>query len=129
MSHKDNSPFVHPYIFYIISFGMEYPISCLRNNEVGPFARGLHSFCLTLDPDLKKTLKSEMKYLQQIRTNEIGEPPIDELIETTDKIFTAIHEAGYFLSAKMTPPTRKGGLGMLEERLNKKEPKKRSAKS
>jgi hypothetical protein len=119
MSQQKN--FVHPFTFTVTAFGLEYPTSRLRENDIRSWIFGLADFTLMLDPEIKQTLKKEIAYLESVRYGEVGIDRTTELEcrKIAGEIYNALHEAGYFLAAKMTPPTRKGGLDMLQERMNK----------
>lgn len=116
MSQKN---FIHPYIFFVTEFGLSDPLEKLRENDWTGALRSLTDFCLALDPDIKELLKAEIDELRLWRYKNQG---IDEakLIETFDKIFNALHAAGYFLGAKMIPPRKdQGNISDLEQTMER----------
>ncbi len=129
MSNNNNKPnresqgkkdFIHPYTFTIVAFGLEEPISKLRQNDYTGFLRSLTDFCLILDPDIKEVLAEEIADLRSMR---YGEESLDEdkLIQISEKIYNALHDEGYFATAKNGPATRTTGIEALETKMKERE--------
>ena len=120
MSYQSNrgKAFVHPFTFYIVNFGVEDVIRAFREHHYTTSLENLFAFVMALDPAIKENLTKDIETMNQMRkaNQSLTE---DKLIEIMNKVYDQLHNAGYFLAAKMSPPTRATTLSDMEKKLEK----------
>ena len=115
MSSK--APLVHPFTFFIVNALTEAWINAVKSN-LRDSAKTLYWLSLSLDAKGQTTLEKEITALERFIDGK------DKLMESAfrevyRKVTKELHEEGYFLAAKMRPPTRERGMHDLEMRVDK----------
>jgi hypothetical protein len=110
---SEREPFVHPFTFFLvdaITTSFKFALEENRNKDAMNTLYWLTGF---LDTKGQKTLKKqidEMETLRNTNTAINGKKFRDLLVP----IMKELHSEGYFVQAKMRPPTRAKGLKDLQ---------------
>jgi len=98
-SEEKNRPFIHPFNFYIVDYGVESTHRLIMEGKLTDAAKNLLLFLGWLDPDIQKKLNKEMYDLYAMWK---GQKPFsfEDLFSIIVKVSYELHDKGYFLMAK-----------------------------
>jgi hypothetical protein len=114
LSYGKEKPFIHPFVFFIVQYGVEDVITSIKNHDVNAAIESLYFFLTAVDPEIKEGLSEEIKTLEAIRQGQLTTKTDALVITIMNKVYDKLHGAGYFLAAKMRPPTREKSMKEIE---------------
>ena len=99
MSIERRQPFIHPFNYYLVQYGVEAFHEAFAKGYTIPAMKTLYVLVGWLEPSIKKKLKKEIAMLELMwKNNSLATE--ERVREIQWKIANALHEAGYFLAAK-----------------------------
>ena len=106
MSEKQKV-FVHPFLYFITD-RLDEIYNSIMNHKFTTALRSAYWFCKFLDPKIIENLKPQIEKAKEALDGKI--PLTNSILEDfVEKIMYELHEAGYFLSAKIPKEILIGG--------------------
>jgi hypothetical protein len=115
MSYNPRSPMVHPFTFFIVNCIQIVwnDVSQGPTTQIREATRDLYWLCCCLDAKGQQTLTDEITFMEQVLDGMVV-LNLQKFRILLKKVMKELHEEGYFLAAKMRPPTREVGMQELE---------------
>jgi hypothetical protein len=109
---KRQQPFIHPFTFFLVS-DVQLAYENAYQGRTSDSIKALHLLTLSLDQKGQEALKKEVEEMETILD---GNKRLDRA--TFRRLFAEVlrelHKEGYFIMAKMTPPTKTTTMRDLE---------------
>ena len=118
MSEDRKQPFIHPFNFYIVTYGVEAFHKAFVEGRYIDAVQNLYVFVGWLESEIQDRLKNEIVELEMMMMNP-RLVNVAKLRRIQLKVSKLLHEAGYFTQAKAGPPTRIVGLEDMAKKLEK----------
>ena len=99
MSEDRKQPFIHPFNFYIVTYGVEAFHKAFVEDRYIDAVQNLYVFVGWLEPEIQERLKNEIVELEMMMMNP-RLVNVAKLRHIQLKVSKLLHEAGYFLQAK-----------------------------
>lgn len=118
MSSQRSQPFIHPFNFFIVDYGIEVTQQALTQRKFEEAVWNMFWFVGWLERNIVEELEPEVELMERMLTGEIA---IEERTfrRLQLKIAQKMHDAGYFLAAKMRPPTRETSMKDIQVTVDK----------
>lgn len=115
MSYGPRSPMVHPFTFFLVnSIQIVYnDVSQGETTNIREAMRDLYWLSCCLDSKGQETLSDDIVFMEKVTD---GEAHLDLKTFRTlfKKVMKELHSEGYFIAAKMRPPTRETSMKDIE---------------
>ena len=118
MSEGRDRPFIHPFNYYIVNFGVETFHRFMAERDYYAAAYNLWIFLGWLEPEIRSELKDEIEELELMLRN-VNQLTAESLRRVQLKVSSELHRKGYFLMAKAAPPTRTVDLEDMAKKLER----------
>ena len=99
MSEERKQPFIHPFNFYIVTYGVEAFHKAFVEDRYIDAVQNLYVFVGWLEPEIQEKLKNEIVELEMMMMNP-RLVNVAKLRRIQLKVSKLLHDAGYFLQAK-----------------------------
>jgi len=100
LSEERRQPFIHPFNFYIVTYGVEAFHKAFVEDRYIDAVQNLYVFVGWLEPEIRDRLKNEIVELESMMMNQKRVNPV-RLRQIQLKISSLLHKAGYFEQAKV----------------------------